>query len=126
MSADLLQDWLGIDLKIDPDTRDLVLDQVGEPETVAGNACLSQDLRHRIQSNEGVLGFIQREMLPGEVRDLRNLVELEVEQDPRVVRRSAVATLLQADQEGLAIRLEFLPVGADVKENLVVRLGGFG
>lgn len=120
------EDFLGIDLKIDPETQDMVLDAVGEPLLVRGRACLSQDVRHAILVSGEVSGFIQRDVLPGDARELEGKVVAVAEADPRVVPGSAEATVLKADVDGLEIELEFLPIGLDSKENLTVRLGGFG
>ena len=120
------EDFLGIDIKIDPDTQDMVLDAVGEPLLVKCRDCLSQDLRHALLMSGEVAGFIHRDVLPGDARELENKAVAVVEQDPRVVPNSAEATVTKADAEGLEIEVEYLPVGQDNKDNLVVRLGGFG
>jgi hypothetical protein len=117
--------FLGVDWMIDPDTHDWVLDGVGEPRSVAGRACLAQDLRHRLAFNVDVLGFLNRDLRPGQVDDLLNLVALEAEKDPRVTARSAEAALRAFDvaQGLLEISLSVLPIGSDRPENLVVRVG---
>lgn len=119
------EDFLGIDLKIDTDTRDVVLDPQGEPELVRGRACLGQDLRHRLVTDPDLLGYLGADVGPGDVRDIEALAVVIVERDPRVVPGRTAATMTQADSTGLTLEVELLPVGQDNKLNLVVRLGGF-
>lgn len=120
-----MSEILGIDLKIGESTHDLALDAIGEPAFVSGSLCLGQDLRHRLTTHPDVLGFLGRELMPGDARDLKNLLEQEAEQDPRVVPRTARAVLIEATGSTLTLGLSVLPIGADRRENLIVRVGGF-
>jgi hypothetical protein len=120
----MTDEFLGVDWEIDEARRDFVLDGVGEPVLAAGRACLAQDLRHRLLVSADVLGFLHKDLRPGEIKDLVNLVELEAERDPRVTARSAAASLRKFDPAGgaLEIGLEVLPIGSDRTENLIVRV----
>jgi hypothetical protein len=122
----MAEGFLGTDWLIDPVTRDWVLDGVGEPRTVAGRACLGQDLRHQLTYNPAVLRFMGRDLRPGEVDDLLNLVAMEAEKDPRVMARSAEAAIRRFDVAAglLENTLSVLPIGADRPENVIVRVGG--
>ena len=108
---------LGADVQIDPATNDLVLDGIAEPAWVEGAVCLGQDLRQRIVFSPQFLGAIGENLSSGQVLDLAAAVELAAEEDSRVAPRSAKATVVQADKEGLEIELAVgkLVVKAKVK-----------
>ena len=120
-----MSELLGIDLKIDADTRDLVLDAVGEPLLVKGTEALLQDIRHAIVSDALILAFVHADITPGDVRELTALVKTRAEADPRVVPGGTEISITKADIAGLEMEIEVLPIGQDHKENLIVRLGGF-
>jgi hypothetical protein len=78
------------DLRITND--DIVLDSLGQPQTVSGAACVSQDLRHMLRER-GYLVQLIGERNPNTKANIIKKMELDAEEDRRVMPGSVVVTV---------------------------------
>lgn len=127
-----MSEFLGTDIMME---GDLVVLPTGDAGLVSGEACLLQDIRHRLLTPRGSLWthpeygldsyrFLKAEDSEMERLDLVQAIEAEVAKDPRVQPGSVRAAVRSWSLNGITVGVTFRAVRSDNPLNLVIEIGG--
>lgn len=123
---------LGTDILLNGDWE---VQPTGDAALTSEEACLLQDIRHRLMTPKGSLWthpdygldyyrYLNTEDSLLERLDLEQAIEIEVGKDPRVVPGSVKASVIKWTLEKITVEVKFSEVRNNNPMNLILPIGG--